>query len=60
MLDSVNCFNNKVYTEIEDWDSIYDTDFNDYDENDYVVVYEKEEIENIIKRLKWALNGCEN
>ena len=60
MLDSVNCFNNKVYTEIEDWDSIYDTDFNDYDENDYVVVYEKEEIENIIKRLQWALNGCEN
>ena len=30
----------------------------DYTENDYVVVYEKEEIENIIKHLQWALHGC--
>lgn len=57
MLDSVSCFNKEI-TEQPDWYSITDTDYNDYTENDYVVVYEKEEIENIIKQLQWALNGC--
>ena len=59
MLDTVRCFNTDVAADGHDWDAIYDTDFNDYDENNYVVVYEKEEDENIIKQLQWALNGCE-
>lgn len=58
MLNSVNCFNKEVDMDHQDWDSITDTDHNDYTENDYVVVYEKEEIENIIKHLQWALHGC--
>lgn len=40
------------------WETITDTDSNDYSENDYVVVYEKEEVEKIIENLQWALNGC--
>lgn len=42
------------------WDTITDTDSNDYTENDWVVVYEKEEIKKIISNLLWALNGCED
>ena len=56
MLDTVSCHNKEI-DEQPDW-AIYDTDFNDYDENDYVVVYEKEDIEKIIENLQWALQGC--
>ena len=58
MLDTVKCFNKEIHTTIEDWSESYDTDFNDYDEHVHFVVYEKEEIEGIIKNLQWALNGC--
>lgn len=58
MLGDVTCFNTEVDNERTDWDSINDTDHSDYSEKDYVVVYEKEEVENIIKHLQWALNGC--
>lgn len=58
MLDCVSCFNKEIEERQDNWKDITDTDFNDYDENDYVVVYEKEEIENIISNLQWALNGC--
>ena len=40
------------------WDTITDTDSNDYTENDWVVVYEREEVEKIIENLQWALKGC--
>lgn len=40
------------------WNTIKDTDSNDYDENDWVVVYEREEVKKIIENLQWALNGC--
>lgn len=40
------------------WNTITDTDSNDYDEDDWVVVYEKEEVEKMIENLQWALNGC--
>ena len=57
MLDVVSCFNKDI-TEQPDWDTLTDTDSNDYTEDDYVVVYEKEEVEKIIENLQWALNGC--
>ena len=57
MLDYVSCFNKDI-TEQPDWDTLTDTDSNDYTEDEYVVVYEKEEIEKIIENLQWALNGC--
>lgn len=40
------------------WNTITDTDSNDYDEDDWVVIYEKEEVEKMIENLQWALNGC--
>lgn len=58
MLDCVMCFNTEVRDDQVTWDEITDTDFNDYTEDDYVVVYDKEEVENIIKQLQWALRGC--
>lgn len=59
MLDNVRCFNKEI-VEQPDWDAIYDTDYNDYSEDDYVVVYEKEDIENIIKQLQRALRGWDD
>lgn len=56
MLDHVSCFNKEVNTTIDDWTDSYDTDFNDYDERQHFVIYEKEEIEGIIKNLQWALD----
>lgn len=61
MLGCVSCYETYVdeYDD-DDWSSITDTDSNDYTENDWVVVYEKKDIENIIKNLQWALNGCKD
>lgn len=60
MLDHIYSINTEIDEEMvrDDWKEPVDTDFNDYDENDYVVVYDKDEVENIIKKLQWALNGC--
>ena len=62
MLNYVSCTGTEVVSWDEDDDgcfgSIVDTDSNDYTENDWVVVYEKEEIEKIIENLQWALKGC--
>ena len=65
MLGYVSCTGTQVDTCEEDdksnkdpWDDLTDTDQNDYTENDWVVVYEKEEIEEIIRNLRWALNDC--
>ena len=41
------------------WDATTDTDSNDYTKDDWVVVYERAEVEKIIENLQWALNGCE-
>lgn len=41
------------------WDTTTDTDSNDYTKDDWVVVYERAEVEKIIENLRWALNGCE-
>lgn len=59
MLGYVSCYGTYVEGDDDDyWNTVTDTDFNDYDEDDWVVVYEKNDIENIIKNLQWALNGC--
>ena len=67
MLDYVPCtgthvdtFNDENGVDEYYWDIITDTDSNDYTENDWVVVYEKEEVEKIIENLQWALNGCKS
>lgn len=60
MLGYVPCYGTYVEYDEDDWDSITDTDSNDYDENDWVVVYEKKDIEKIIENLQWALNGCKD
>lgn len=59
MIGYVSCHD--TYVEGDDdyyWNTITDTDSNDYLENDWVVVYEKKDIEKIIENLQWALNGC--
>ena len=59
MLGYVSCYGTYVdeYDD-DDWNTITDIDSNDYDENDWVIVYERKDVENIIKNLQWALNGC--
>ena len=60
-LNYVSCTGTEVVSWDEDgefFNTIVDTDSNDYTENDWVVVYEKEEIEKIIENLRWALKGC--
>ena len=42
----------------DEWNCITDTDSNDYTENDWVVVYDRKDIEMIIDNLQWALRGC--
>jgi hypothetical protein len=42
----------------DEWNCITDTDSNDYTENDWVVVYDRKEVEMIIDNLQWALRGC--
>ena len=54
----VNTFNDENGVDEMYWDTMTDTDSNDYTANDWVVVYEKEEVEKIIENLQWALNGC--
>ena len=63
MLNYVSCTGTEVVSWDEDtefFNTIIDTDSNDYTENGWVVVYEKEEIEKIIENLQWALRGCED
>lgn len=60
MLGYVPCYGTYVEYDDDDWNSITDTDSNDYDENDWVVVYEKKDVEKIIENLQWALNGCKD
>ena len=54
----VDTYNENGKVDEDFWDTATDTDSNDYTENDWVVVYEKEEVEKIIENLQWALNGC--
>lgn len=60
MLGYVSCRGIEIEDEDEydQFSTIIDTDMNDYTEQDWVVVFDKEEIEKIIENLKWALNGC--
>ena len=65
MINYVPCSGTDVNTHNDEngvdefyWDILIDTDHNDYTENDWVVVYEKAEVEKIIENLQWALNGC--
>lgn len=37
---------------------VYDGDQNDVAEYDYVAVLERKDVENLIGKLQWALNGC--
>lgn len=61
MLGYVSCCGTEVDEKNpDDWDDLTDTDSNDYTEDDWVIVYEKWEIEKIIKNLQWALKGCVN
>ena len=54
----VNTFNDENGVDVDYWDTMTDTDHNDYTANDWVVVYERAEVEKIIENLQWALNGC--
>jgi hypothetical protein len=62
MIDYVTYY--KTETEIsgrydeELWNKTTDTDSNDYDKNDWVVVYNKEEVRAMIRNLTWVLTGC--
>lgn len=65
MLNYIPCTGTYVDTNNENgnvdeefWDTLTDTDQNDYTKDDWVVVYEKEEVEKIIENLQWALRGC--
>lgn len=69
MLDYVRCFDGKIGGELkvevegdldDYWNTVTDTDNNDYRENDWVVVYDKEDIEKLIENLQWALRGCKD
>lgn len=37
---------------------VYDGDQNDVAEYDYIAVLERKDVENLIGKLQWALNGC--
>lgn len=37
---------------------VYDGDQNDVSEYEYIAVLERKDIENLIGKLRWALNGC--
>ena len=37
---------------------VYDGDQNDVADYDYIAVLERKDIENLISKLQWALNGC--
>lgn len=58
MLDFVSCKGTKVLDDLEwytEWGMVYDTTNGDYAENDWVVVYNKEEIKHIIINLQKAI-----
>lgn len=54
----VDLYNEEDEVDGDYWETVCDTDQNDYTENDWVVVYETKEIEKIIENLQWALRGC--
>lgn len=58
MLGDVSCCGTTVDVCEDDMDSLTDTDSNDYTEDDWVVIFDRSEIERIIKNLQWALDGC--
>ena len=64
MLDYVTCHETETETEHydvkEEWNSIMDTGSIDYDENDWLVVYNPDEVMCIIRNLIWTLSGCES
>ena len=61
MLNYVTCTKTCVNEYDRDFgNTLTDTDQNDYTEDDWVVVYEREEIEKIIENLQWALRGCKD
>lgn len=37
---------------------VYDGDQNDVAEYEYIAVLERKDVENLIDKLQWALNGC--
>ena len=37
---------------------VYDGDQNDVADYDYIAVLERKDVENLIGKLQWALNGC--
>ena len=41
----------------DDWNSTCDTSTADFDEDDWVIVWDKDEVQHIIDNLKWAING---
>lgn len=59
MLNCIPCTGTRVEVDEVFWDMIYDTDSNDYTEHDWVVVYERDDVEKIIENLQRALNGLE-
>lgn len=60
MINYISCTETEVdEKDPDDWTGLCDTDSNDYTENDWVVVYDRWEIEKIIENLQWALNGCQ-
>ena len=39
---------------------IYDGDQNDISNFEYIAVLERKDVENLISKLQWSLNGCNN
>ena len=60
MLQDVPCYKTEIACLDKEniYTDVYDIDMNDYTENDWVVVFEREEVERIIENLQWALDGC--
>ena len=58
ILDCVRFFNTETSTTIVDYTDLCGINFND--EKNHFAVYDKEDIEGIIKNLQWVLNGCED
>ena len=59
MLEGVDVNDGVLYDEENDeWNVLTDTCEYDYDEDEYFLVYDKNDIEKIIKALQWALTEC--
>lgn len=62
MLQYVTCYKtiaeDEGFYDPEEWNSATDTSSVDYTKDDWVVVYNVDEIMAIIRNLCWALNGC--